>query len=68
MAYNSVISRTDAAALIPEDVSAEILKAVPAQSAVMQLGRRLRNMQRAQQRMPVLSALRHLFWVLTLER
>lgn len=57
MAFNSLISRTDAAALIPEDVSADILKNVPAQSAVMGLARRLQNLSAAQRRIPVMSAL-----------
>jgi HK97 family phage major capsid protein len=57
MAYNSIISRTDAAALIPEDVSREILQAVPQASAVMSLARRLPDMPRAQRRLPVVSAL-----------
>jgi len=57
MAYNNIISRTDAAALIPEDVSREIIKTVPQQSAVMSLARRLPNMSRGQKRLPVMSAL-----------
>lgn len=57
MPYNSIISRTDAAALIPEDVSREIVQGVTEQSAVMRLARRLPNMPRAQRRMPVLSAM-----------
>jgi HK97 family phage major capsid protein len=63
MPFNSLISRTDAAALIPEDVSAEILKNVPARSAVMQLARRLPNMASAQRRMPVMSALATAYFV-----
>jgi hypothetical protein len=63
MPYNSVVSRTDAAALIPEEVSAEIFKHVPQQSAVMQLARRLPNMARGQQRMPVMSALATAYFV-----
>ena len=55
--YNSLISRTDAAALIPEEVSREIIQAVPESSAVMRLARRLPNMSRKQRRMPVLSGL-----------
>lgn len=55
MPYNSLIARTDAASLIPEDVSREIIKNVPEQSAVLQLGRRLQNMPRARKRLPVLS-------------
>lgn len=55
--YNSLISRTDATALIPEEVSREIIQAVPEASAVMRLARRLPNMSRKQRRMPVLSGL-----------
>jgi HK97 family phage major capsid protein len=57
VAYNNVISRTDAAALIPEDVTRDILKNVPAESASLSLFRRAPNMSSKQQRMPVLSAL-----------
>jgi len=57
VAYNSLIDRSDAGALIPEDVSREIIQGMPEQSVVMQLGRRLPNMSRAQRRIPVLDAL-----------
>ena len=57
MAYNSQITRTNVEALIPEDVSREIIQGVPQTSAVMQLARRLPNMTTAQRRMPVLSGL-----------
>ena len=57
MPYNSIIERGDAAALIPEEVSREIIQNVPQYSAVMQLARRLTNMSRRQRRLPVLSAL-----------
>lgn len=63
MAYNNLISRTDAAALIPEEVSREIIQHVPEQSAVLQLARRLPNMSRAQQRLPVLSSLPTAYFV-----
>ena len=63
MPYNSVISRTDAAALIPQEISAEILKAVPQASAVMRLARKLPNMSTAQRRMPVMSALATAYFV-----
>ena len=57
MAYNSQISRADAASLIPEEVAREIIQTVPEQSAIMRMARRLPNMTRAQLRMPVLSGL-----------
>lgn len=63
MPYNSIISRTDAAALIPEEVSSELLENVTEQSAVMRLGRRLADMSRAQKRMPVMSALATAYFV-----
>ncbi len=63
MPFNCLISRSDAAALIPEDVSAEILKNVPQRSAVMQVARRLPNMATAQRRMPVMSALASAYFV-----
>lgn len=57
MPYNNVISRTDAAALIPAEVSAEILKEVSETNPVMRLARKLPNMSRSQRDMPVMSAL-----------
>lgn len=63
MPYNSIISRTDAAALIPQDVSAEILAHVPERSVVMQLGRRLPNLSTSQRRLPVMSALATAYFV-----
>ena len=63
MPFNSVISRTDAAALIPEEVSNAILMDVAGSNPLMQLARRLPNMSRAQQRMPVMSALATAYFV-----
>lgn len=51
------IARTDADSLIPEEVSREIIQNVPQQSTVMRMARRLPNMSRNKQRMPVLSGL-----------
>lgn len=56
MAYNNVVSRTDAGALIPEEVSRDMLKLATADSAVLRLFRRI-PVGRAQVRFPVLSAL-----------
>lgn len=61
--YNSVIDRTGAAALIPEDVSREIIQNAAEGSAVLRLGRRLPNMTRKQQRLPVLSLLPFAYFV-----
>jgi len=55
MPYTNYISRTDAAALIPEEAQKEIIQSVAEASVVMKLGRRLANMSRKQFRMPVLS-------------
>ena len=63
MAYNKVIARSDAAALIPEEVSREIVQGVAETSACLRLFRRLPNMSRKQQRVPVLSALPTAYFV-----
>lgn len=55
MPYSNYISRDDAAALIPEEASREIIQGVTEQSVVLRLAKRLANMSRAQFRMPVLS-------------
>ena len=55
MPYTNYISRTDAAALIPEDAQKEIIQGMTEESVVMKLARRLANMPRKQHRMPVLS-------------
>lgn len=60
--YNSLTDRTDAGALIPEDVATEIIQGLPATSAAMSMFRRVR-MARGQQRQPVLSALPVAYWV-----
>jgi HK97 family phage major capsid protein len=57
VAYDDVISRIDAQALIPEDVQREIVQGVPEQSIIMRLARRLPDMPRNERRMPVLASL-----------
>lgn len=56
MPYDNLISRSDAAALIPEDVAGSVLVGAREQSAALQLFRNV-PMSTAQQRMPVISAL-----------
>lgn len=54
-ALGVTIDRSGASALMPEEVSREIIQGVPESSACLSLFRKLPNMTRAQQRMPVLS-------------
>lgn len=54
--FSNIISRSDAAALIPEDVAADVIKRLPLASAAVALFRHV-AMSRAQQRMPVMAAL-----------
>lgn len=62
MPYNSNTSRTDAQALIPEEVSREMLGKATQQSAVLQLFRRI-PVSRSQVRLPIISALPVAYWV-----
>lgn len=63
MPYNSLISRTDAGALIPEDVSREIIQGVVGQSMFLQLARKLANMPTNKTRMPVLASMPTAYFV-----
>ncbi len=63
MPYDSLISRSGATALMPEDVSREIIQGAVEQSAVLSLARRLPNMTQKQRRMPVLSSLPTAYFV-----
>lgn len=63
MSYNNIINRADAAALIPEETSAELLTNVTGVNPIMQLARRLQDMSRAQKRLPVMSALATAYFV-----
>lgn len=61
--YDKSISRSDASALIPEEVSEAILSNVGGSSAALSLFRRLPNMSRKQTRMPVQAALASAYFV-----
>lgn len=61
--YDSLISRSDAAALIPEDVSREIIQGVVGESLVLKLFRKLPNMPTNKTRMPVLASMPTAFFV-----
>lgn len=55
MPFDNMIDRSGSQALMPEEVSREIVKNVPTKSTVMQLATRAQNMSRKQRRVPVLS-------------
>lgn len=61
-AYGDVTSRTDSSALIPEEVSTEMLGKATDISAVMSLFRRI-PVSRAQIRFPILNSLPVAYWV-----
>lgn len=63
MPYSSLVGRTDAQALIPEDVQRDILSNVAATNPLLQLARRLPDMPTSQRRMPVLSSLATAYFV-----
>ena len=63
MPYNNVISRADAAALIPDETSREIIKSVAVRNPILQLARRLQNIPRSRKSMPVQSALATAYFV-----
>lgn len=56
MSYNAQITRSDVAALVPEDVAGDVLSILPKQSAALSLFRQVR-MSTKQRRMPVIAAL-----------
>jgi HK97 family phage major capsid protein len=60
--YNTIISRTDAEGLIPEEVAGDVLKAVVQESAALALSRRV-TMTTKLHRSPVLSLLPQAYWV-----
>lgn len=63
MPYNSLISRTDTSPLIGEEVVSAFLNEVAGSNPLMQLARRLPNMNKAQTRLPVWQALPTAYFV-----
>ncbi|MEM4406544.1 MAG: phage major capsid protein [Candidatus Methanomethylicaceae archaeon] len=63
MPYNSLIDRTEAGALIPEEISREIIQGVVSRSVVLSMARRLPDMTAKQQKVPVLSSLPSAYFV-----
>lgn len=62
MPFNNIISRTDAAATIPEQVSSEMLTNLQTESAALRMFRRI-PLSTAQTRFPVMSALPTAYFV-----
>ena len=57
MANNNIITRNDAAALIPVENTTEIISGVRQQSSALSLMRKLPNMTSKQRKLPILSAM-----------
>ena len=62
MPFDSVVTRSDAEALIPEEVTRDIIRGLPATSAAFSLMRRT-TMSRKTVRQPALTALAQAYWV-----
>lgn len=62
-AYDNITSRTDASALIPEEVSKEMLGKATETSAVLQLFRNIPAPKGGSMRFPILTALPMAYWV-----
>lgn len=63
MPYTALTTRSNAQALMPEEVSKEILGLIEEPSVVMTLGRQLPNMSRKQTRIPVIGSVPQAFFV-----
>ncbi|MBQ8508050.1 MAG: phage major capsid protein [Clostridia bacterium] len=62
-AFNEMITRTGAAALIPEEKSSQIIQGIVEDSAVLKLAKRLPNMSSKTLKMPVLGSLPYAYFV-----
>jgi hypothetical protein len=63
MPYDSYITRSGADALIPVEVSREIIQNVPGSNPLMQLARRLPDLSSAQRRMPMFGSSPYAYFV-----
>ncbi len=63
MPFNSIIDRSGAEALIPEQASREIIQNVPTRSTILPMATRLPNMSAKEVRLPVLSSLPSAYFV-----
>lgn len=63
MPTNSLIDRSDVGSLIPSEFSNEFIGQIAKESAVLSLARRLRDMNRYQKTLPVISALALAYFV-----
>ena len=61
--FNELITRTGAAALIPEEQSSQIIQGITEDSAVLKLAKRLPNMSSKTLKMPVLGSLPYAYFV-----
>lgn len=61
--YDQKVDRTGGQALMPEDVTKEIVQGLPQYSSIMQLATKAPNMSRKQRRLPVLSSLPTAYFV-----
>ena len=62
-AFNEMISRTGAEALIPVQESSQIIQGITEESAVLKMAKRLPNMSSKTLKMPVLSSLPYAYFV-----
>lgn len=61
--FNELITRTGAAALIPEEQSSQIIQGITEDSAALKLAKRLPNMSSKTLKMPVLGSLPYAYFV-----
>ena len=63
MAFDEIISRSDTAALVPDDVLSDVFGSIPSESAVLTLARRLRDGSTNQMRLQILATEPEVYFV-----